>query len=248
MDSFQRFPPLTDIFTCGQRPQLQGSVKSLCVRYLERFMSTINGRHVLSADHSINWHLISGWTWRTASLAWYNHWGRNQAQVWAFKPNGAEWKKSSAHCSQQHHYDHQESFIIVWNIQLVWTWPWAIEHYQKSVEWKNAQPSIVESTFSLLLAASCLLGPASVHWATNNKYFYIFSPLFQISARFLGQLSVFLGQLHQCRIFVYPLPCQPISSLLTSIRQRPITGLSSSSPFSLPMSGCPLPKSMSGWI
>ena len=94
MDSFRRFPPLTDIFTFGQRPQLQGSVKSLCVRYLERFMSTINGRHVLSADHSINWHLISGWTWRTASLAWYNHWGRNQAQVWAFKPNGAEWKKA----------------------------------------------------------------------------------------------------------------------------------------------------------
>ena len=188
MDSFGRFPPLTDIFTCGQRPQLQGIVKSLCVRYLERFMSTINGRHVLSADHSINWHLISGWTWRTASLAWYNHWGRNQAQVWAFKPNGAEWKKSSAHCSQQHHYDHHESFIIVWNIQI-WTWPWAIEHYQKSVEWKNAQPSIVESTFSLLLAASCLLGPASVHWATNNKYFFssfsnirqIFGPTVSVS-------------------------------------------------------------------
>ena len=127
MDSFRRFPPLTDIFTCGQRPQLQGSVKSLCVRYLERFMSTINGRHVLSADHSINWHLISGWTWRTASLAWYNHWGRNQAQVWAFKPNGAEWKKriGSAHCSQQHHNDHHESFIIVWNIQIR-TWPWAL--------------------------------------------------------------------------------------------------------------------------
>ena len=172
MDSFQRFPPLTDIFTCRQRPQLQGSVKSLCVRYLERFMSTINGRHVLSADHSINWHLISGWTWRTASLAWYNIEDETKHRFELFKPNGAEWKTrvGSAHCSQQHHCDHHESFIIVWNIQI-WSWPWAIEHYQKSVEWKNAQPSIVESTFSLLLAANCLLGPASVHWATNNKYF-----------------------------------------------------------------------------
>ena len=161
MDSFRRFPPLTDIFTCGQRPQLQGSVKSLCVRYLERFMSTINGRHVLSADHSINWHLISGWTWRTASLAWYNHWGRNQAQVWAFKPNGAEWKKSSAHCSQQHHYDldHQESFIIVWNIQLVY------EH-------GHEQLSIIKRVWSekmlsrqLLRAHSLCSSPPAACWA-----------------------------------------------------------------------------------
>ena len=86
----------------------------------------------------------------------------------------------------------------------------------------------------LLRAHSLCSSPPAACWAlpvfTEQPTINIFSPLFQISARFLGQLSVFLGQLHQCRIFVYPLPCQPISSLLTSIRQRPITGLSSSSP------------------
>ena len=32
-------------------------IKSLGVSYLERFMSAINGCHVLSGNHSFNWHL-----------------------------------------------------------------------------------------------------------------------------------------------------------------------------------------------
>ena len=106
----------------------------------------------------------------------------------------------------------------------------------------NMAMSIIKRAWSekmcsrqLLRAHSLCSSPPAACWAlpvfteqpTINIFFLLF---FQISARFLGQLSVFLGQLHQCRIFVYPLPCQPISSLLTSIRQRPITGLSSSSP------------------